>query len=151
MVRDCFQFAATGTHYHISPLDPETQLKPVRQHLPMSRMRSASSPADVGRVGIDQGSKQIVANEEIKQQILNIGIRKLERAMGVSHHTINRIFEKGACSRQDAGQDCQADSTLKTRNWSFRYSRRRCRTVEGILTRLAELHQDLLMPLDLPV
>src|SRR6202035_4478131 len=60
-------------------------------------------------------------------------------------------LEKGACSPQDAGQDCQADSILKTRNWSFSYSRRRCRTVECILTRLAELHQDLLMPLDLPV
>jgi transposase-like protein len=51
-------------------------------------------------LGIDQGSKQIVANEEIQQQILNIGIRKLERAMGVSHQTINRILKRGHVRRK---------------------------------------------------
>lgn len=35
-----------------------------------------------------------MANEEIKQQILNIGIRKLEPATGVSHHTINRTLKR---------------------------------------------------------
>jgi transposase-like protein len=41
-----------------------------------------------------------VANEEIKQQILNIGIRKLERATGVSHHTINRILKRKHARRK---------------------------------------------------
>jgi hypothetical protein len=33
-------------------------------------------------------------NEAIKQQILNIGIRNLERATGDSHHTINGILKR---------------------------------------------------------
>jgi hypothetical protein len=41
-----------------------------------------------------------VANEEIQQQILDIGIRKLEPAMGVSHHTINRILKRGHVRRK---------------------------------------------------
>jgi hypothetical protein len=39
-----------------------------------------------------QGSKQVVASEEIKRGILKTGIRKLERETKVSHHTINRIM-----------------------------------------------------------
>ena len=39
-----------------------------------------------------QDSKQVVASDDIKEQILKTGIRKLERTTGVSHHTINRIL-----------------------------------------------------------
>ena len=39
-----------------------------------------------------EGSKQVVASDEIKQQILKTGIRKLERETKVSHHTVNRIL-----------------------------------------------------------
>ena len=39
-----------------------------------------------------EGSKQVVASDEIKQQILKTGIRKLARETKVSHHTINRII-----------------------------------------------------------
>lgn len=46
-----------------------------------------------------QGSKQVVASEEIKEQILKAGIRKLERGTRVSHHTIARIL-KGECVRR---------------------------------------------------
>lgn len=40
-----------------------------------------------------EGPKQVVASDEIKQQILKTGIRKLERATGVSHHTIDKILK----------------------------------------------------------
>jgi hypothetical protein len=40
-----------------------------------------------------QQSKQVVATDEIKQEILKTGIRKLERETGVSHHTINKILK----------------------------------------------------------
>ena len=40
-----------------------------------------------------QGSKQVLASDEIKGQILKTGIRKLERETRVSHHTINRILK----------------------------------------------------------
>ena len=40
-----------------------------------------------------EGSKQVVASEEIKEQILKTGIRKVERETKVSHHTINRILK----------------------------------------------------------
>lgn len=40
-----------------------------------------------------EGSKQVVASDEIKEQILKTGIRKLERETGVSHHTIDRILK----------------------------------------------------------
>lgn len=40
-----------------------------------------------------EGSKQVVAGDEIKQQILKTGIRKLERETRVSHHTIARILK----------------------------------------------------------
>jgi predicted transcriptional regulator len=40
-----------------------------------------------------QGSKQVVASEELRQQILKTGIRKVERETKVSHHTIDRILK----------------------------------------------------------
>ena len=40
-----------------------------------------------------QGSKQVVASDEIKEQILKTGIRKLERETKVSHHTIYKILK----------------------------------------------------------
>jgi hypothetical protein len=40
-----------------------------------------------------QQSKQVVAGEDIKQQILKAGIRKLERDSGVSHHTLDKILK----------------------------------------------------------
>jgi predicted transcriptional regulator len=40
-----------------------------------------------------QGSKQVVASEEIKEQILKTGIRKVERETKVSYHTINKILK----------------------------------------------------------
>jgi fructose-bisphosphate aldolase class 1 len=39
-----------------------------------------------------QGSKEVVASDEIKRQTLKTGIRKLERETKVSHHTVNRIL-----------------------------------------------------------
>jgi hypothetical protein len=39
-----------------------------------------------------EGSKQVVASDEIKQQILKTGIRRLERETKVSHHTVDRIL-----------------------------------------------------------
>jgi hypothetical protein len=39
-----------------------------------------------------QRSKQVVAGEDIKQDILKTGIRQLERTTGVSHHTLERIL-----------------------------------------------------------
>jgi hypothetical protein len=47
-----------------------------------------------------EGSKQVVASDEIKQQILKIGIRKIERTTGVSHHTINRILKSQQVRRK---------------------------------------------------
>jgi hypothetical protein len=35
----------------------------------------------------------VEASDEIKQGIVKIGIRKLERKTRVSHHTINRILK----------------------------------------------------------
>ncbi len=40
-----------------------------------------------------QQSKQAVAGEDIKNDILKFGIRKLERDTGVSHHTLNKILK----------------------------------------------------------
>lgn len=40
-----------------------------------------------------QGSKQVVASDEIKEQILKTGIRKIERETKVSHHTLERILK----------------------------------------------------------
>ena len=47
-----------------------------------------------------QGSKQVVASDEIKEQILKTGIRKVERETGVSHHTIDRILNGKTVRRQ---------------------------------------------------
>jgi predicted transcriptional regulator len=40
-----------------------------------------------------QQSKHVVAGEDIKRDILKTGIRKLERATGVSHHTLDKILK----------------------------------------------------------
>ena len=40
-----------------------------------------------------EGSKQVVASDEIKQQILKTGIRKLECETWVSRHTLRRILK----------------------------------------------------------
>lgn len=40
-----------------------------------------------------QQSKQVVASDEIKQQILKIGIRKTERTTGMSHHTLEKVLK----------------------------------------------------------
>jgi hypothetical protein len=40
-----------------------------------------------------QQSKQVVAGEDIKEDILKIGIRSLERDTGVSHRTLNKILQ----------------------------------------------------------
>jgi hypothetical protein len=40
-----------------------------------------------------EASKHVVASDEIKQQILKAGIRKLGRETRVSHHTIDRILK----------------------------------------------------------
>ena len=40
-----------------------------------------------------QQSKQVVAGEEIREQIAKIGIRRLERDASVSHHTLARILK----------------------------------------------------------
>ncbi len=47
-----------------------------------------------------QGSTQVVASEEVKQHVLKIGIRKLERETRVSHHTINRILKSESVRRK---------------------------------------------------
>jgi predicted transcriptional regulator len=47
-----------------------------------------------------QQSKHVVADEEIKQDILKAGIRKLERKTGVSHHTLERILRGEAVRRK---------------------------------------------------
>jgi hypothetical protein len=39
-----------------------------------------------------QQSKQVVAGEELKVDILRLGIRKLERDTGISHHTLQKIL-----------------------------------------------------------
>ena len=47
-----------------------------------------------------QGSKQVVASDEIKQGILKTGIRKIERETKVSHHTIDRILKRENARRK---------------------------------------------------
>jgi len=47
-----------------------------------------------------QGSKQVVASDEIKEQILKTGIRKLERETKVSHHTLERILKGESVRRK---------------------------------------------------
>jgi hypothetical protein len=40
-----------------------------------------------------QSAKQVVASDEIKEQILKTGIRRVERETKVSHHTINKVLK----------------------------------------------------------
>jgi hypothetical protein len=40
-----------------------------------------------------QQSKQVAASDEIKQAILKVGIRTLERGSGISHHTPGKILK----------------------------------------------------------
>ena len=47
-----------------------------------------------------QQSKQVVAGEDIKRDILKTGIRKLERGTGVSHHTLERILRGESVRRK---------------------------------------------------
>jgi hypothetical protein len=47
-----------------------------------------------------QQSKLVVAGEDIKQDILKTGIRKLERGTGVSHHTLKRILRGESVRRK---------------------------------------------------
>jgi hypothetical protein len=47
-----------------------------------------------------QGSKQVVASSEIKEQILKTGIRKLERETRASHHTIDKILKGESVRRR---------------------------------------------------
>jgi hypothetical protein len=47
-----------------------------------------------------QGSKQVVASEEIKEQILKTGIRKLERETRVSHHTLEKVLKNESVRRR---------------------------------------------------
>jgi hypothetical protein len=47
-----------------------------------------------------QQSKQAVAGEDIKQDILKTGIRELERKTGVSHHTLEKILRGESVRRK---------------------------------------------------
>jgi hypothetical protein len=42
----------------------------------------------------------VVASDEMKEQILKAGIRKLERETKVSHHTIDRILKGESVRRK---------------------------------------------------
>jgi hypothetical protein len=48
-----------------------------------------------------QQSKQIVAGEDVKSDILKAGIRKLEHDTGVSHHTLEKILRAEPVRRID--------------------------------------------------
>jgi predicted transcriptional regulator len=47
-----------------------------------------------------QQSKQVVAAEDMKNVILKIGIRELERKTGISHHTLGKILKGEAVRRK---------------------------------------------------
>ena len=47
-----------------------------------------------------QASKQVVASDEIKGQILKTGIRRIERETKVSHHTIDKILKGESVRRK---------------------------------------------------
>lgn len=47
-----------------------------------------------------QQSKHVVAGEDIKQDILQTGIRTLERNTGMSHHTIDKILKGESIRRK---------------------------------------------------
>jgi len=40
-----------------------------------------------------QRSKQVFASEDIKSDILTVGIRRVERDSGVSHHTLDKVLK----------------------------------------------------------
>ena len=54
-----------------------------------------------------QQSKQVVAGEDIKQDILKTGIRKLQRETGISHHTIGKILRNEQVRRKTLGKIVQ--------------------------------------------
>jgi hypothetical protein len=47
-----------------------------------------------------EGSEQVVASDEIKEQLLKTGIRKLERVTGVSHHTLEKSLKNESVRRK---------------------------------------------------
>jgi hypothetical protein len=55
-----------------------------------------------------QQSKQVVASDEIKQEILKTGIRKVERTTGVSHHTIEKILRNEQVCRRTLSKIAQS-------------------------------------------
>lgn len=60
-----------------------------------------------------QGSKLVVASEEIRQQILKTGIRKLERDTRVSHHTLERILKGESVRRKTLAKIVKRTSVLQ--------------------------------------
>ena len=54
-----------------------------------------------------EGSKKVLASDEITKQILKTGIRKLERETGVSHQTINKILSSNAVRRKTLSKIAQ--------------------------------------------
>jgi Cro/C1-type helix-turn-helix DNA-binding protein len=40
-----------------------------------------------------QQSRRVIAGDDIKNDILRVGIRRLERDTGVSHHTLEKILK----------------------------------------------------------
>ena len=51
-----------------------------------------------------QQSKQVVAGEDIKKDILKAGIRRLERDAGVSRHTLDNILKRERVRRRTLGK-----------------------------------------------
>jgi hypothetical protein len=47
-----------------------------------------------------QQSQLVIGTDEIKQEIIRFGIRKLERKTGISHHTIDKILKGGTVRRK---------------------------------------------------
>ena len=60
-----------------------------------------------------QESKQVVAGEDIKKDILENGIRKLERDTGVSHHTLERILRGESVRRKTLAKIAKQLQTSK--------------------------------------
>jgi predicted transcriptional regulator len=60
-----------------------------------------------------EGSKQVVASDEIKEQILKTGIRKLERETKVSHHTLERILKGESVRRKTLAKIVKRTSVLQ--------------------------------------
>lgn len=61
-----------------------------------------------------QLTKRVVASDEIKQQILKTGIRRIERETRVSHHTINRILKGENVRRKTLAKIVKQTSVLRT-------------------------------------